>query len=71
MKITDQQIANRIQRAYEVTTACDDGNVHVRCNSNNTADDVQREFGHMTPSDGVQQGAVVIWVGDTMLYAND
>lgn len=71
MKLTDQKIADRIQKAYDVTTVCDDGNVHVHCKSNNTADDVQRDFGGIVPCDGAQEGSVVIWVGDTMLYSND
>lgn len=70
MKKNDEKVAKQIAEYRDVTVACDDGNVHVQCKNKNTADEIQEHFGSKVTSDGVQEGAVQIWMGDALVHDN-
>lgn len=67
MKSNDKKVAADISKVYDVTTSCDDGNVHVHCKNKNTADEVVEHFGELITNDGVQEGQVCVWLGDEMI----
>ena len=70
MKQNDEKVASEIsQRFINATVACDDGNVHVKfpANHKNDAESAQDAYGNKMTSDGVQEGEVIVWLGDEML----
>ena len=64
-KVVKAKFGGVIEKVYG-----DDGNLHIHAKNQSAADAIQENFGHMQITDGVQEGNVVIWVGDKMVYDN-
>lgn len=70
MKQNDNKIASEIsQRFINANVACDDGNVHVKFQTNhkNDAESAFESYGGKSSNDGVQEGEVYVWLGDEQM----
>ncbi len=69
-KANDEKVAKDIRgRFIHSVVFCDDGNVHAKFQLNHKIDAescVEAYEGKVT-SDGVQEGQVIVWLGDEML----
>lgn len=70
MRQNDEKVAMEIRgRFIHSVVVCDDGNVHVKFPSNhkNDAESCVEDYGNKRVSDGVQEGNVLVWLGEEML----
>jgi hypothetical protein len=68
-KANDEKYAQEAMKVVGVVEAFgDDGNLHIKCENQEVADVVFEKFGGLQPSDGRQEGAVCVWVGDKMVH---